>query len=159
MAVVGLVVSRQLSEVPENTIKTAVGIMLTSFGIFWVGEGAGVHWPGSDLAIPVLVGFFLVVDAGLHGVHEDEAAGAAARAGECGDMTALLAAGVKAFGRFWWDFVIGDTPELALATAIIVALAFLIAGERLVGVILLPLLAAGFLLVSTLRGRRRAPGG
>ena len=61
VAVVGLVVSRQLSEVPENTIKTAVGIMLTSFGIFWVGEGAGVHWPGSDLAIPVLVGFFIVV--------------------------------------------------------------------------------------------------
>ena len=61
VAGIGLVVSRQLSEVPENTIKTAVGIMLTSFGIFWVGEGAGVHWPGSDLAIPVLVGFFLVV--------------------------------------------------------------------------------------------------
>jgi uncharacterized membrane protein len=61
VAGVGLVVSRQLSEVPENTIKTAVGIMLTSFGIFWVGEGAGVNWPGSDLAIPVLVGFFLVV--------------------------------------------------------------------------------------------------
>ena len=31
-------------------------IMLTSFGIFWIGEGAGVNWPGSDLAIPVLVG-------------------------------------------------------------------------------------------------------
>jgi uncharacterized membrane protein len=61
VAAVGLVVSRQLSEVPENTIKTAVGIMLTSFGIFWVGEGAGVNWPGGDLAIPVLVAFFLVL--------------------------------------------------------------------------------------------------
>ena len=61
VAIVGLVVARQLSEVPENTIKTAVGVMLTSFGVFWVGEGAGVHWPGSDLAIPVLVGFFVVV--------------------------------------------------------------------------------------------------
>ncbi len=61
VAVVGLVVARQLSEVPENTIKTVVGVMLTSFGVFWVGEGAGVHWPGSDLAIPVLVGFFAVV--------------------------------------------------------------------------------------------------
>jgi len=59
--VVGLVVARQLSEIPENTIKTVVGVMLTSFGVFWVGEGAGVHWPGSDLAIPVLVGFFVVV--------------------------------------------------------------------------------------------------
>lgn len=72
-------------------------------------------------------------------------------------MTGLLVRGVKAFGHFWWDFLIGDTPELALATGIIVALAFMISGERIVGVILLPLLAAGFLLASTLRGRRRAP--
>ena len=61
VAGVGIVVSRQLREVPENTIKTAVGIMLCSFGIFWVGEGAGVNWPGGDLAIPVLVAFFIVV--------------------------------------------------------------------------------------------------
>jgi uncharacterized membrane protein len=61
VTVVGLLVARQLSEVPENTIKTLVGVMLTSFGVFWVGEGAGVHWPGDDLAIPVLVGFFVVV--------------------------------------------------------------------------------------------------
>jgi Ca2+/H+ antiporter, TMEM165/GDT1 family len=60
---VGVAVARQLSEVPENTIKTVVGIMLTSFGVFWVGEGAGVHWPGSDLAIPGLVAFFLLVTA------------------------------------------------------------------------------------------------
>ena len=74
-------------------------------------------------------------------------------------MTEILVRGVKAFGRFWWDFLIGDTPELALATGIIVALAFLIDGQRLVGVVLLPVLAAAFLLASTLRGRRRAPGG
>jgi uncharacterized membrane protein len=60
----GVLVTRQLSEVPENTIKTVVGIMLTSFGVFWVGEGAGVHWPGDDLAIPVLVGFFLLITLG-----------------------------------------------------------------------------------------------
>jgi uncharacterized membrane protein len=60
---IGLFVSRQLSEVPENTIKTVVGIMLTSFGLFWVGEGAGVHWPGSDLAIPALIGIFAAVTA------------------------------------------------------------------------------------------------
>jgi uncharacterized membrane protein len=61
VAIVGLFVARQLSEVPENLIKTVVGIMLSSFGIFWVGEGAGVHWPGSDLALPVLVAFWVVV--------------------------------------------------------------------------------------------------
>jgi uncharacterized membrane protein len=58
---VGAVVAKQLSQVPENLIKTGVGIMLTSFGLFWVGEGSGVHWPGSDLAIIVLIGVFVVV--------------------------------------------------------------------------------------------------
>ena len=48
-------------------------------------------------------------------------------------MTAFLVRGVKTFGKFWWDFLVGDTPELALATGVIVALAFLIDGERLVG--------------------------
>jgi uncharacterized membrane protein len=61
VAGVGVLVARQLSEVPENTIKTVVGVMLTSFGVFWVGEGAGVRWPGGDLAILGLVGFFVLV--------------------------------------------------------------------------------------------------
>ena len=62
---VGLIVARQLREVPENTLKLGVGIMLTSFGVFWVGEGAGVRWPGSDLAVLVLIGGFLAVTAGM----------------------------------------------------------------------------------------------
>ena len=72
-------------------------------------------------------------------------------------MTATLGRAVVAFGRFWWDFLVGDTPELGLATGVVVAAAFLSSGERTVGVVLLPLLAAGFLLASTWRGRRRTP--
>ncbi len=68
-----------------------------------------------------------------------------------------LARAVRAFGLFWWDFLVGDTPELALAVGAIVGLAFLLAGQRIVGAILLPLVAAAFLFVSTYRGRRRAP--
>ncbi len=59
VGIVGAVVARQLSQVPENTLKMGVGIMLTSFGVFWVGEGAGVRWPGSDLSILWLVALFL----------------------------------------------------------------------------------------------------
>jgi hypothetical protein len=69
-------------------------------------------------------------------------------------VTAVIVRGLRAFGRFWWDFVIGDTPELALATGVIIAVAFILAGSHWLGAILLPLLAAGFLLVSALRGRR-----
>ncbi|MDA8056646.1 MAG: hypothetical protein M0032_01535 [Actinomycetota bacterium] len=55
VAVTGVAVARQLSSVPENAMKLGVGLMLVSFGTFWSGEGIGVHWPGSDLSIPVLV--------------------------------------------------------------------------------------------------------
>ena len=69
----------------------------------------------------------------------------------------VITRAVRAFGHFWWDFLVGDTPELAVATGAIVGLAFLLDGQRIVGAILLPLMAAGFLFVSTYRGRRRAP--
>jgi Ca2+/H+ antiporter, TMEM165/GDT1 family len=58
VAVVGAIVSRQLAGVPENALKMAVGLMLVSFGTFWAGEGVGVHWPGSELALPVLVAVY-----------------------------------------------------------------------------------------------------
>lgn len=71
-------------------------------------------------------------------------------------MTAVVRV-VRAFGHFWWDFLVGDTPELAVATGAIVGLAFLLDGQRVAGAILLPSVAAAFLFVSTYRGRRRAP--
>jgi uncharacterized membrane protein len=48
---VGATVRAPLSRVPENTLKFVVGLLLTSFGTFWSGEGAGVSWPGSDGAL------------------------------------------------------------------------------------------------------------
>jgi uncharacterized membrane protein len=60
---VGIVVARQLSEVPENAMKMAVGVMLTSFGVFWVGEGSGIAWPGSDLFLLALIGIFTLTAA------------------------------------------------------------------------------------------------
>jgi uncharacterized membrane protein len=42
-------------------MKIAVGLMLVSFGTFWTGEGLGVRWPGSDVAVPVLVGTYAAV--------------------------------------------------------------------------------------------------
>jgi uncharacterized membrane protein len=62
---VGVVVHAPLSRVPENTLKFGVGVMLTSFGIFWVGEGAGVHWPGSDAAIFAVIAFVVAVSFAL----------------------------------------------------------------------------------------------
>jgi Ca2+/H+ antiporter, TMEM165/GDT1 family len=61
VAGVGLVVHRPLARVPENTLKFAVGIMLSAFGVFWTGEGLGVAWPGADLAILAFAALFLAV--------------------------------------------------------------------------------------------------
>ena len=58
---VGLVVHAPLSRVPENTMKLAVGTMLTTFGIFWGAEGAGVSWPGSDAAIGAIFAFVVLL--------------------------------------------------------------------------------------------------
>jgi Ca2+/H+ antiporter, TMEM165/GDT1 family len=55
---VGVVVHRPLARVPENQLKLTVGIMLTSFGTFWAGEGLGVDWPGTDLSIVALLVVF-----------------------------------------------------------------------------------------------------
>ena len=61
MVVVGCALHRPLERVPENTLKFAVGIMLSAFGVFWTGEGLGVPWPGEDLAILVFAALFLMV--------------------------------------------------------------------------------------------------
>jgi len=56
----GFVVRRPLARVPENTLKFAVGVMLSGFGMFWTGEGLGVPWPGGDFAIVGFAALFLV---------------------------------------------------------------------------------------------------
>jgi uncharacterized membrane protein len=57
---IGLAVHRPLARVPENSLKFVVGLMLTSFGVFWTGEGLGAEWPGADLA---LLAIFAVIAA------------------------------------------------------------------------------------------------
>jgi uncharacterized membrane protein len=64
VAAVGIAVRAPLSRVPENAMKLAVGVMLTSFGVFWGAEGAGVAWPGSDAALLVLIPLTALVALG-----------------------------------------------------------------------------------------------
>ena len=58
---VGVVLRRPLARVPENTLKFAVGVLLSAFGVFWIGEGLGFPWPGEDLSLFGLVAAFLAV--------------------------------------------------------------------------------------------------
>jgi uncharacterized membrane protein len=64
----GVAVHAPLARVPENTMKFAVGVMLTSFGTFWGAEGAGAHWPGSDAALLVIVPATVIVSVAIIGL-------------------------------------------------------------------------------------------
>ena len=63
ITVAGIAVRAPLTKVPENWMKFAVGVMLTSFGTFWGAEGAGVAWPGNDAALLVLVPVIALIAA------------------------------------------------------------------------------------------------
>ncbi|HEY2642392.1 MAG TPA: hypothetical protein VGI56_01445 [Galbitalea sp.] len=168
VVILGVVVKGPLSRVPENTLKFIVGIMLTSFGVFWGAEGAGALWPGSDLSllviIPSVAVFALVIvqvmrarrtsqakDAAASSTHAevlvtagpsagsvDEvssgAAGAQQRSASAEGASAFtserpsqpnrVAARLKGFGLFWYDFVIGDDWQIATGVALGLALTF-----------------------------------
>ena len=64
VALTGIAVKAPLAKVPENWMKFAVGVMLTSFGMFWGAEGAGVSWPGNDAALLVIVPAVALMAAG-----------------------------------------------------------------------------------------------
>jgi len=57
----GVVLHRPVSMIPENKLKFVVGVLLSSFGTFWAGEGLGFIWPGDDLAIVALICGYLAV--------------------------------------------------------------------------------------------------
>jgi uncharacterized membrane protein len=51
VTVAAVAIHKPLARVPENTLKFAVGVLISAFGIFWTGEGMGIEWPGHDLAL------------------------------------------------------------------------------------------------------------
>jgi Ca2+/H+ antiporter, TMEM165/GDT1 family len=63
VAVAAALLNRPLSRVPENALKFAVGIMVSAFGMFWFGEGIGVHWPYGDATILALMAVLLAASS------------------------------------------------------------------------------------------------
>jgi hypothetical protein len=78
------------------------------------------------------------------------------------EETSMVRRAVVAFGRFWWDFLVGDTPELLVGSVVAVGIAALLVhtvGVRVVVIGSLPLLVVGLLALSTFWARRRARPG
>lgn len=65
----GFAVRRPLAAVPENTMKYAVGLMLTGFGTFWSVEGLGwfrrghesIEWPLGEWTLPLVIAAWLLL--------------------------------------------------------------------------------------------------
>ena len=64
--------------------------------------------------------------------------------------------GLTAFGRFWWEFLVGDTPELLAATAVVIAVALVFGHHRTAGFVVVPVITSAALALSILRARRLA---
>jgi len=60
----GVLLHRPITAIPENTLKFAVGVMMTAFGTFWAGEGIGAHWPGGDWALLLLTALWAALALG-----------------------------------------------------------------------------------------------
>jgi uncharacterized membrane protein len=93
----GFLVRAPLARVPENTMKFIVGIMLTSFGVFWGGEGAGAAWPGSDAALLVIIPAVALLGLGLVWLLRRSAGGgpAASIGGASTDLATFGAEGAR----------------------------------------------------------------
>jgi uncharacterized membrane protein len=56
----GVALHRPVATIPENTLKFVVGVLLSAFGTFWLGEGVGAAWPGADWSLPTLAAGYLL---------------------------------------------------------------------------------------------------
>ncbi len=124
---IGFALRAPLARVPENALKFVVGVMLTSFGVFWGGEGVHAHWPGGDAAllaiIPVVAVFAVGLVVWLRQVLEGRAGGGhRSRAGE--RMTR-----VRGLLKFLWEFVIGDDWRIAAGVTIALVLTLVLANN------------------------------
>ncbi len=119
--IAGFVVHKPLSKVPENTMKFVVGIMLTSFGIFWGVEGSGAHWPGDNVAVPLIIAFVAALSLMIVQLSKKRFAelvvvtvSAKSEVSTAGVTSgSRVFAQILSFGAFWYDFIIGDDWTVA----------------------------------------------
>lgn len=120
VAIAGFAIHKPLTKVPENTMKFVVGVLLTSFGIFWGAEGAGANWPHSDLSLLGIIPTILLVCWGLIAfLKARKAQGKPVRKlnlptfSEPSKDSPLIIRAVGGFLFFWYDFIIGDDWRVA----------------------------------------------
>ena len=129
VTIAGIALAKPLSKVPENAMKFSVGILLTSFGIFWGAEGSGAKWPGENWAVLGLIVFVSIFSFALVAYMKNQRSKKANNALEemsefaerviLEPQTGGFIKGLKSFGDFWYDFIIGD--DWTIAAGIVIA--------------------------------------
>lgn len=154
VALLGLAVHKPLSRIPENALKFAVGILLSAFGTFWVGEGIGIAWRGGDLSLVALVAAYLVIGCAMAMVFRRRA-GALAVASRAVSKHAKRSLLARVLAALVSMFI--DDGLLALATGIWVALCALAVHLRLLTAPWQPSgLACGLVAILVISGARGA---
>jgi len=127
VTIAGFAIHKPLSKVPENTMKFIVGLLLTSFGIFWGAEGAGVIWPHQDLSLLAIIPGVAAICFGLIQLLKiRKAKNYQVRPlkiptfHEPDKSAPPLIRWIGGFLYFWYDFIIGD--DWRVAAAIVVGL-------------------------------------
>jgi len=148
VVIAGFALRKPLAKVPENSMKYVVGIMLTSFGIFWGAEGAGAEWPGKDLSLVGIIIFMLIISNVLIKILkvQNSKVSAIIRVIEKEELDTVeisnkrgLLVSVKKFGAFWFDFLIGDDWRGTVIVLAAFILTHQLAGENLNSWWVLPL--------------------
>jgi len=148
VVIAGFALRKPLAKVPENSMKYVVGIMLTSFGIFWGAEGAGAKWPGKDLSLVGIIIFMVIISTTLIKVLkvQNSKVSANIRVTEKDELDTSeilnksgLAELIKKFGAFWFDFLIGDDWRGTVIVLAAFALTHQLAAENIVSWWVLPL--------------------
>lgn len=58
ICLLGLVIHKPLSRVPENAMKLTVGVVLATFGTYFGLKGVGIFWPFGEWAILGILAFY-----------------------------------------------------------------------------------------------------
>ena len=161
VTITGFAIHKPLSRVPENTMKFIVGILLTSFGIFWGAEGAGAQWPHQDLSLIAIIGFVIAICVGIVEILKvRKAKNYQVRIlniptfSEPKKSASPVIRWSGGFLYFWYDFIIGD--DWRIAAAIVLALVSTNAlGPQ--SWWLVPLVVAGTLIFTLLEASAEAP--
>ena len=128
VTIAGFVIHKPLSRVPENSMKFIVGVLLTSFGIFWGADGAGANWPNHDLSLLVIIPSVAALCFLLIEILKARKV----KGYRVSPLRSLLISPPKktaprivrisgGFIYFWYDFIVGD--DWRVAAAIVLALA------------------------------------